>query len=122
MNLWLNSDESRFHLLRNFDMKKDTRLEIDKDLPSRLNLPTNCLGIVFRKEGGNKTATLTSWKCNAKKSFLCSLNVFQFKSPVAKAKLPCLTSKTRPKRHVENKEKNDEKVEYGRLFKKLNIS
>ena len=95
-------------------MKKDTRLEIDKDLPSHLDSTTNCLGIVFRKEGGNKTATLTSWKCDAKKSFLCSLNVFQFTSPVSKAKLPCITSKARSKRHGKDQTPNYEGGEYGR--------
>ena len=114
MNLWLNSDEKWSNLQKELERKQDQKFAIEKDLASRLNTDTYCLGIVFRKEGGNKTATLTSWKCDTKRSFLCSLNIFQFKSPLAKSKLPCFSSKTRPKRDDEEQIDNYEEEKYGK--------
>ena len=82
-------------------IKQGNRITIDHDLPSLLNEKNQCLGIIFHKEEENKTATLKSWNCDEKKRFFCSLDIFQFTHPTAKAKLPCMPSKIRMKREKE---------------------
>ena len=74
------------------------KFEIDHSLQESIKQTNECIGIVLNKDENNKSATLTSWKCDKKKKFLCSLDVFEFTPPTAKAKLPCMPSKSRTKR------------------------
>ena len=80
-----------------------SKFAIDQGLQQSIKDTNKCIGIVFHKDGDNKIATLTSWKCETKKQFLCSLDVVAFTTPTAKAKLPCMPSKIRKKRSKESK-------------------
>ena len=74
------------------------KLEVDHSLQERITQTNQCIGIVLHKDEDNKSAILTSWKCDTKRQFLCSLDVIEFTPPAAKAKLPCMPSKIRKKR------------------------
>ena len=90
------------------------KFEIDHNLQELKKQTNQCVGIVLHKDGDNKSASLTSWKCDTKKQFLCSLDVVEFSAPTAKAKLPCMPSKSRKKRSKESKGQDSDVEEDGK--------
>ena len=120
VDLWLSAKDDKSTLLRNFESNKHGgKFNVDPDLGSRLQNSNQCLGIIFFNEERDKVATLTSWPCDEKKQFLCSLDKAKSTSTVPKAKLPCIPSKTssntvRNKRSHENLTTSDDKNDYGR--------
>ena len=99
LGLWLNNDEKISAFLKSMGtIEPGNKLEIDHSLQDRITQTNQCIGIVLHKDEDKKSATLTSWKCDTKRQFLCSLDVIEFTPPAAKAKLPCMPSKIRKKR------------------------
>ena len=123
IDLWLNAKDGKSTLLRSFDSNKhEGKFNVDPDLGARLQHSNQCLGIIFFNEERDKIATLTSWPCEEKKQFLCSLDKAKSASTVPKAKLPCISSKissntVRNKRSHENLSRSDDSNDYGRNLK-----
>ena len=122
IDLWLNAKDGKSTLLRSFDSNKhEGKFNADSDLGASLQKSNQCLGIIFFNEERDKIATLTSWPCNEKKRFLCSLDKAKSTSTVPKAKIPCIPSKTsshtvRNKRSHENLTRSDDNNNYGRIL------
>ena len=96
---WLENGEKTSTFLKSLGtIGRESKFAIDQDLLESAKETNQCIGMVFYNDGDNKSTTLTSWKCDLKNQFLCSLDVVQFTPPTAKAKLPCMPSQTRKKR------------------------
>ena len=102
-----NTGKQQTFLKLSGTIKEGNSFTIDHNLPILLNERNQCLGIIFHKIEENKNATLTSWKCDEKKRFLCSLDLFKFTQPTAKARLPCMPPKMRKKRGVHDDIQSD---------------
>ena len=117
---WLKAKDDKLASLIGFDSDKYARkFTIDPDLAARLQNSNQCLGIRFYNEERDEIATLTSWPCDIKKRFFCSLDKAKSTSTVPKAKLPCIPSKTssntvRNKRSHDNLTRSDDNNDYGR--------
>ena len=117
---WLKAKDDKLASLIGFDSDKYARkFTIDPDLAARLQNSNQCLGIRFYNEERDEIATLTSWPCDIKKRFFCSLDKAKSTSTVTKAKLPCIPSKARSdtarnKRSDEKIHKDDDYNNYGR--------
>ena len=74
-------------------MKTSGSIIVDENLQNEVTEKNKCLGLVIRKDEGNNriTAKITSWECNRKSSFVCSLDASQFNKPSKRQKFPCIT-------------------------------
>ena len=115
---WLENGVKTYTFIKSLGtIGSESKFAIDQDLLEPTKETNQCIGIVFYNDGDNKIITLTSWKCDLKKQFLCSLDVVQFTPPTAKAKLPCMPSQTRKKRD-DGTERQEDILEDGRMIYK----
>ena len=119
INVWLNSKGKEFAFLNNAKLKNgQSKITIDTDLSTCLKIPNKCLGIIFRNEGGRRTARLVCSNCNQKKRFLCSRSIVEFTPKILKAKLPCIPSHPRSKRNDGNRTDEKDDIKGGKLISK----
>ena len=96
--MWLNSDDASYAWLEDVDtVQSNGSVFIEDNLQKRAAENNECLGLIIRKYevNNNLTAEITSWDCNRKMSFVCSLDPTQFTNPTNRVKFPCL-----PRRQV----------------------
>ena len=98
--LWLNSEEAPHDWVK--QMEINDSIIVDENIQNDVAQKNKCLGVIIRKEGCSIriSAKITSWDCNTKNSFVCSIEDSQFNRPSQLQKFPCIkqNNEVRPKR------------------------
>ena len=65
---------------------------MDENLQTNANKSKECIGLIITKDESNNklSARVTSWECNQKTSFVCSLEASKFTSPAQLTGFPCI--------------------------------
>jgi hypothetical protein len=117
-HLWLNSKNTPHDWLKNIDTNSDSgSLVIDEDLANTVVQKNECIGLIVEKDElkGQLAAKITSWDCNSKASFACTLDASHFTKPSQRMKFPCIPQKneTRKRRAAKGNKQN------GKIFGNL---